>query len=144
MANNNENNSFLDTPLPCSHIPPRLLIYYFFPFSGTYDNAVLEHHHYISLLNKSIKLKRSKWEFLQGTGLGLHRQENIRRQGTGVQSWMKLSPWNLEHHTLTKAQLPAAGVLTYPRPTHIQSFCPHLLYWNRDVERPPSFLVGHS
>lgn len=41
----------------------------------------------------------------------------------GMQCWMKRSPGVLEHHSLTKAQLSAARVLTYPRPTYIQSFC---------------------
>lgn len=44
-----------------------------------------------------------------------------------MQAWMKLSPWNVEQHSLTKAQLPAPGVPVYPRPTHTHSFCPCLL-----------------
>lgn len=46
---------------------------------------------------------------------------------------MKLSPWNLEQHSLTKAQLPAPGVPTYPRPTHTHTFCPCLLYTYQEL-----------
>lgn len=53
---------------------------------------------------------------------------------------MKLSPWNLEHHTITKAQLPAEGVLTYLRPIHIHSSHPHLFYTSWEPRSGETFL----
>lgn len=101
------------------------------------------HHHYISLLTKSVKLNWSQNSFRAQVWVSTRRKAS---GGTGMQSWMKLSPWNLEQHSLTKAQLPAQVPPHTPDTltlTYSALVCfTHVKNW--DLERPPSFLVGHS